>query len=77
MADLKTGSKFIEKDPPLPDQETKSIGRKILDYLAYLKEQLNFIFSNYRIISKLIIKIVIQFLDFYNKRKYLFFVINQ
>lgn len=47
MADLKTGAKFIEKDPPLADQETKSIGRKILDYLAYLKEQLNFIFSNY------------------------------
>ena len=47
MADLKTGAKFIDQDPPLADQETKSVGRKIIDYLAYLKERLNFIFSNY------------------------------
>ena len=39
------GSKYIDKDPPMmtgPEAE-----ESIIDYLAYLKEQLNFVLSNF------------------------------
>ena len=41
------GKIFIEKDPPSEPSNTQTFGQRIVDYLAYLKEQLNFIFSNY------------------------------
>lgn len=46
MTETKNGAKYIDKDPPM-EEGSQSLGRKILDYLAYLKETLNFIFSNY------------------------------
>lgn len=46
MTETKNGAKYIDKDPPM-EESSQSLRRKILDYLAYLKETLNFIFSNY------------------------------
>ena len=43
MIETKSGAKYIEQDPPMlgdPD-----LSRKIVDYLAYLKEQLNFVLA--------------------------------
>jgi len=39
-------SKVLDKDPPLPGSSDPE--KSILDYLSYLKEQLNFFLSNYR-----------------------------
>lgn len=42
----KTGAKYIDKNPPM-EEGGKNLTRRILDYLAYLKDTLNFIFNNY------------------------------
>ena len=39
-------SKVLDKDPPLPGSSDPE--KSILDYLSYVKEQLNFFLSNYR-----------------------------
>jgi len=45
MNDAKVESKYIEKDPPMGTEQ--DLDKKTLDYLAYLKEKLNFILANY------------------------------
>ena len=45
ISEKKTESKYIDKDPPMDSEPT--LGKKIVDYLAFLKEKLNFIFATY------------------------------
>lgn len=48
MTETKNGAKYIDREPPLETESTsRSLGGRIIDYLAYLKETLNFIFYNY------------------------------
>ena len=43
MIETLGGAKYIEKDPPMVGDA--DLSRKVVDYLAYLKEQINFILS--------------------------------
>ncbi|MBP5303075.1 MAG: hypothetical protein J6Y88_07515, partial [Bacteroidales bacterium] len=45
MSEEKIQNKYIEQDPPLAD--SPQLDRKNNDYLAYLKEKLNFILATY------------------------------